>query len=403
MTRGGAGPYTRSVLRAALPALGLTLAFVGGARADPPARTLRWASVTASPSALMASSLSDREAELQAACGEPETGLRGVAREVVLAKLESAAALDPDELAREQRAAGEPHVWPRAWLVSGRALDHSTTLARLSAWRHSFQDIGQRRCGVATAFAPDGTEVIAAVAVDALADLAPVPIRAHTGGWVAVDAALLVPATGAHLVILGPSGEPRTAPTSLSGGHIRGGFAPDRPGAFTLQIVADVVTGPRPVLEAAIFADTEPPAIMGVSPAPGEGIAGGAIPPSDALSSMLLTARSLAGLSPLGRDARLDALALAHARRMARAHAVGHDLGDGDPSQRLESAGLVARQSGENVAHAPTVALAHRALYASPSHRANMLRPEFRAVGVAVVLDPDGSVWVAEEFTTRLD
>jgi uncharacterized protein YkwD len=58
--------------------------------------------------------------------------------------------------------------------------------------------------------------------------------------------------------------------------------------------------------------------------------------------------------------------------------------------------------TGENVAHATTVALAHRALWASPSHRANLLRREFESVGVAVARDDRGDAWVVETFAGGL-
>jgi uncharacterized protein YkwD len=57
---------------------------------------------------------------------------------------------------------------------------------------------------------------------------------------------------------------------------------------------------------------------------------------------------------------------------------------------------------GENVAHAASVLLAHRALYESPSHRANLLQGAFDRLGVAVLRDADGSVWVDEIFTASL-
>lgn len=334
-------------------------------------------------------------------CGRAEAGLREVAKRVITRKLAGEPYMDQELLALAQRAAGEPHVWPRAWVVSGRALDHESTVTKLDAWRKSFNDLGQRRCGVATATASDGTQVVAAVALDALADLAPLPTRTHAGTWLTLDATLLVPAEGARVVLVGPGGSPRSVPTAFDGTHVRARFAPDRPGEFTVQLVAQVATGPRPVLEARVFADIEPPDEPAAAPAPGEDAAG-ETRGAEALVRMLASLRTSRGLRPLARDPRLDALALAHAKAMQSARTVGHDVGDGDPARRLQAAGLVARASGENVAHAQTLQLAHRALYASPSHRTNSLRADYTQVGAAAVEAPDGSVWVAEMFAADL-
>ena len=84
--------------------------------------------------------------------------------------------------------------------------------------------------------------------------------------------------------------------------------------------------------------------------------------------------------------------------------AVAHDLGDGDFKERFEAeGGIEARAVGENVAHAPTLALAHRALHASPSHRINLLRGDYTHLGIGVARASDGSVYVCETFaaTTR--
>ena len=69
--------------------------------------------------------------------------------------------------------------------------------------------------------------------------------------------------------------------------------------------------------------------------------------------------------------------------------------------ERLRVAGMDARYVGENVAHASTVSLAHRSLWASPSHRANLLRREFDRLGVAVVRDERGDAWVVEMLASR--
>jgi len=362
-----------------------------------------WSQATQSGVRVAESTLTDRETELQHKCGVSEDGLRRVAQRLLLRKSLDLPYLDLDGLTFAQRTAGEPHVWPRAWIVSGRAMDHESTVKKLEQWRATFHDIGERRCGVASGWSRDGTQIVAAIALDAVADFTTaIPTKTHAGSWVSVDAKMLVPATGAHVTIVGPSGEPHNVPSSFDGTNIRARFAPDRAGAFTVQVVAEVATGPRPVLEAQLYADIDPPQQMPSLAAPGESARGTITDEKTALAAMVTALRTQESLPALRRDARLDAIAAAHAQRMKDAHTVGHDVGDGDPAQRLQNAGLSAHESGENVAHAQNVLLAHRALWQSPSHRANLQHAEYDALGVAVLDDTDGSVWVAEVFARGL-
>lgn len=359
-----------------------------------------WAASTESGVRVADAALTDHETELQNKCGVSEEGLRRVAQRLVLRKTLDLPYLDLDGLTFAQRAGGDAHVWPRAWIVSGRAMDHDSTVKKLEQWRATFHDIGERRCGVASGWARDGTQIVAAIALDAASDLVtPIPTRTHAGTWLSVDAKMLVPATGAHVVVVGPGGDPHNVPSSFDGTTVRARFAPDRAGEFTVQVVADVATGPRPVLEAKTFADVAPPDRMPSLAAPGESAQAGVADERAALAAMIQALRTQQSLGALRRDARLDAIARAHAERMKAAHTVGHDVGDGDPAERLQNAGLSARESGENVAHAQTVLLAHRALWQSPSHRANLEHAGYDAFGVAVLDDPDGSVWACELFT----
>ncbi len=365
-----------------------------------PAPARGWAGASSSPRAVALEGLATLERELLEACGAPEEGLMNVAEGLAERKAKNLPYLELDGLVFAQRRAGEPHVWPRAWIVSAASLERAGTLERLVAWKKSFGDPGERRCGLATRRTEAGV-IVAAIAIDAIADLKPLPTRGRTGQWLELDANARVPATGARVVLMGPSGAPRSVPTSRQGDRIRARFVLDRPGGFTVQLLLDVATGPRPALEAHVYADVEPPASASSEKVPGED-AGGTRTGTEALVAMVSGVRALEGLAPLTHDARLDALALEHARRMKAAHTVGHDVGDGDPAERLQNAGLSAREAGENVAHAETVRLAHRALWASPSHRANLLRASFSHVGIAVLDDPDGSIWACEVFATQL-
>jgi hypothetical protein len=307
-----------------------------------------------------------------------------------------------DEIDFIRRASGEPHPWPRVWVAAGSPLGEAA-MGKLDTWLGRQPQRGRRRCGTAAAVDADGRRVIAVVTVDALADLAPLPTRARAGQWLDVEARLTVHARGGKVIVLGPTGAPRPVPTAFDGVTLRARFAPDRPGEFAVQVVADVDGGPRPVIEASVFADAEPPSGPHAGAAPGEDAEdSGATDDGEGLAGMLSSARALAGLRPLARDRHLDAIARAHAARMAAEHDLSHDAGDGDPLDRLRSAGLDARDVGENVAHAPTVALAHRALWASPSHRANVLGTDYDHAGVAVVRDDRREVWAVEVFAGEL-
>lgn len=365
-----------------------------GARADD---TPGWAPVTYSPQ-LPPVTVGD----LQRACGAVEAGLAIVAFQVAERKAKGLAYLDTGGLVSLLRAAGEPHVWPRAWIVSGAApLDARETRAKLEAWRRSFSGSGERRCGLVTVPAPDGSEVVAAVALDVLADLVvPLPTRAHTGAWLTVEARLLVPANSAKIVVVAEGSAPRALLTSFDAAtsRVKARFAPDRPGRFTVQVLADVAGGPRPVLEASVFADVEPPAVPADTSAPGESAGASASDPALALGRMLDALRAEKNLKLFVRDPRLDAVAAAHAQRMKEARTVAHDVGDGGPADRLQNAGISAALAGENVAHAASAAAAHRMLWASPSHRANLLRADFERLGLGVVSDGDGTLWVVELF-----
>jgi uncharacterized protein YkwD len=336
------------------------------------------------------------DADVLARCGVADGALTEAARIVLSRRVRGLPAPDSQELALTLRAAGEPHVWPRAWIASG-AVERGAMIASLQAWAAPGHGAAARRCGVASGTGADGAQLTVVVAVEALADLAALATRAHAGQWLTVSATMLEPARAARVVVLGPGAEPRSVPSSLSHGRVVARFAPEQPGEYTVQVVADLATGPRPVLEARVFADVDPPASLALPAAPGEE-AFETGDGEDALFRAVRIARAEMGKPPLARDPRLDALALAHALRMAQSGELGHDVGDGTPTARLDDAGLSPRVCGENVAHAASVALAHRSLSASPSHRENLLRRDFDRVGLAAARDADGSFWVVELF-----
>jgi uncharacterized protein YkwD len=170
---------------------------------------------------------------------------------------------------------------------------------------------------------------------------------------------------------------------------------------FTVQVVGDVAGGSRPLLEATLFADVDAPASPKDESAPGEEADAGSSSEGDALAAMVDAARLASGRAPLQRSLLLDNAARQHALRMSAIHELAHDVGDGDPAERLACVGLAGVEIGENVGRARSVAMAHRQIWNSPSHRANVLSDRFRRAGFAVVRDEHGEAWVVEEFAGR--
>jgi hypothetical protein len=354
---------------------------------------LEWADTVGSPRPVPA--LKGRDGDLSALCPDGDGALRTVAAQLAA---RSVAPDDTEAITYALRAAGDPHVWPRAFLLEGKSIDRTEAKTRMKAWLGTFRQPARLRCGIFTQQSAE-REVVAVVAIDARADLAPVPVRARTSSWVDVDAKILAPATGAKVVVLGPTGAPRTLLTSFSNGRVRARANVDRPGTWLFQVLLDGVNGPRPVLEAYVFAGVEPPREKPHHPAPGEE-AGGAGDAAMALTRMMMLARRSEARPGLVREAALDRLAKSHAERMMRVRQLGHEVGEGDPKERLARAGISASLVGENVAHAANVVLAHRALWSSPSHRDNMLEARFDRVGIGVSSDADGTVWVTQLFAT---
>lgn len=106
---------------------------------------------------------------------------------------------------------------------------------------------------------------------------------------------------------------------------------------------------------------------------------------------LLNRARLDAGEDPLAWSAALAVVAEGHAVEMYTAGYFSHlSPVTGTVGDRLEGAGITYVVAGENLALAASAADVHDGLMGSPGHRENILRPEFRRVGVAVVAGPLG-------------
>jgi uncharacterized protein YkwD len=342
--------------------------------------------------------------ELAEVCGSTDAALARAARQLATL-LAVQHTVEPARVTQMVRRAGSPYVWPRAWSFLGAPHEREETQRRMQAWLSSFAEGGERRCGLASSTLNADRELVVVIAVDALAELHPLPVRAREMSWVDVNAELLVPSAGSQVVVLGPRGAPRRIPTSDHDSRVLARFNVDRAGPWLVQLLSTVEGGPRPVLEALVFSGVEPSEPFETPSAPGEDAVTPSLDPRVTLEQLIEAARREERLPPLARSDALDTLAQSHAERMRSQKRVAHDVGGGDPLLRLENAGLPGpiTATGENVAHAATALAAHRSLWSSPSHRANLLSAEFDSLGLGVSHGEDGSVWVCQLFARRAD
>lgn len=116
--------------------------------------------------------------------------------------------------------------------------------------------------------------------------------------------------------------------------------------------------------------------------------------PSGVDTAAIVTAsnamRSARGIAPVQGSAVLSAAAASQACDMARQGRLTHQ-GGGGPAQRLRAAGYRPAITAENIAAGPfDLAGAVAAWTGSAQHRANMLNPQVREVGIGQAVAADG-------------
>jgi hypothetical protein len=111
--------------------------------------------------------------------------------------------------------------------------------------------------------------------------------------------------------------------------------------------------------------------------------------------SMVNAARTAHGLQPLRVVDQLVELAHRQAAKIAAEDALTHNM---HISADLRALGLATSWTGENAVVAPDLDTAQDAFLGSPLHLENMLRPGYNAIGIGVVPDPDGYLWVVQTY-----
>ncbi len=121
------------------------------------------------------------------------------------------------------------------------------------------------------------------------------------------------------------------------------------------------------------------------------------------LLDLISQARAKHKLQPLVVDPRLTEAACKHTGLLAAHDTASHQFeGEAPPDVRFANQNLSADQLGENTAVGPDLLSAHKGLMKDPDHRANILNPNFNAIGVCVVRS-GGRVFLTEDFAHLLN
>jgi uncharacterized protein YkwD len=213
-----------------------------------------------------------------------------------------------------------------------------------------------------------------------------VPRRLPSRGRTAIAARIARGLTHPEVVITAPDGTVREqTPPLLRDGAVRGDLQCAADGRYQVEIVASGTTG------SAVLANF--PVFCGVAPPPsaprGAGVHPAVVTVEEAekqLLALINRDRKAAGMAPVVADERLTAIARAHTQDMVDHDFVGHiSPRTGGPVDRVHRAGLTPTFISENVGRGYTAEEAEQGFMSSPGHRANIVDPRPRRVGVAVV------------------
>ena len=271
----------------------------------------------------------------------------------------------------------EAHVLPMG-------AEDRETLSRLGAERGS----SWTHCGVGVS-EKSGSGTAVWIGVKRLVSLYPVRVTSNSGAPVLINGRLLVKTKRPVETFIGlPDGTvEKLAPVQpYRNGRLALKMALHKTGRNDVELLVDTGRGPEVAALFPIYVGSQPDPLPVVTPDELSEDAQRA--PDDALTYYLNSARERVGLEPLERDPRLDEAAAAHSEDMASAGFFGHVSSHHGPvDSRLTYRGMSPARLGENVARSSTALRIHRNLMASPSHRINLLDPEFTHVGIGVARD----------------
>jgi uncharacterized protein YkwD len=216
--------------------------------------------------------------------------------------------------------------------------------------------------------------------------LAPVPRKLAHGATAAIQGKLVGRYRSARVVITAPDGRVAEQEVSKQAGTVQGQLACAADGKYQVEVTAEDKSGTAVLANFPVFCGVDPPALAPRGAGTRQRRVSAETAEKDVLA-LVNRDRAAAKLPPVEWDAKLAEVARAHSRDMADHDFVGHvSPRTGTALDRVRKAGLEPELVLENVGRAYSAAEAESGFMASPGHRANVVEPKAKRMGVGVVL-----------------
>ncbi|MGI6161223.1 MAG: CAP domain-containing protein [Christensenellales bacterium] len=109
--------------------------------------------------------------------------------------------------------------------------------------------------------------------------------------------------------------------------------------------------------------------------------------------------RAKAGLSALRVNTEVTKVARVKSQDMITHNYFSHTSPSyGSPFDMMKQFGISYRSAGENIAYNSSMTSAHNALMNSPGHRANILNSSFTQIGIGIVSNGRGTIYITQMF-----
>jgi len=227
-------------------------------------------------------------------------------------------------------------------------------------------------------------------------ELRALPRRLPSRGTVTLVGRLLGRFVQPAVLVAVPRGGVRSLAMSARKGRFELTVACDSgDGVYQLEIEGDDGRGPAVLANFPLYCGVEPPTKVAVT---GNEVTRrqDAAEAERELLVLINRDRAAAGLPELSRDARLQEIARAHSREMARTGEVFHvSAKSGGTVDRVRAAQVspFPRTLAENAGRAFSTVEVEHGFMGSPGHRANLLNPDMTHVGIGVAVgEAEGGV-----------